>query len=130
MRIVVSMGTTIRISGGIDRNEPDPTAPTSPGVRWIGMVTATWDHDGQARRSMAAILKVDSGGAAPIDGWGPNLPALRWIGDAPHPEVARSVYDVIRDRGSHPGAVDTAIVSSPASPSSPSYRPIQVSASP
>lgn len=128
VRIVVSMGTTIKITGAIDRHEPDPSAPTTPGIAWIGMTYAEWMHDGARRTAAAAILKVATGGAPPIAGWGTNILSLRWIGDMPSPEIAQAVYDAIRDRGSARGSIAMSVESAQASAGSPSYHALRSSA--
>jgi hypothetical protein len=91
------MGTLIRITGAIDRRDPDPAAPIDPTRTFIGTLEASWTHDGP-RAAAAAILKVATGGGV-VEGWGTHVLCLRWIGDPPAPEIAQAVYDAIRDRG-------------------------------
>lgn len=93
----------IRLTGAIDRREPDPAAPNDPTRVFIGTVHASWTEDGP-RGAAAAILKIATGGGV-VEGWGPNVLCLRWIGDPPPPDIAQAVYDAIRDRGGEPRTI-------------------------
>lgn len=115
------MGTIIRISGAIDRSAPDPTAPSDTMSAWIGMVEARWT-DGELRTKSAAILKVATGRGTGDLNWGPSVLVLRWIGDAPPPEIAQTVYDVVYDGGPAHRDLATVVDSQPRSPKQPSYR--------
>lgn len=120
------MVNRIKITGVVDRDDPDPTAPHQDVIRWIGDVSIAWTLDGRIRYARAFMLRVATGGAQ-AELWGPSMLALRWIGDPPPPDIAQSVYDVVRDRGPDRGAFDTSVESLQASPSQPSYRPIRAS---
>lgn len=122
VRIVASMGTTLKITGAVDRHAPDPAAPTNPMVAWIGMVRAEWSGDLVAHSAMAAILRVETGGAPAIQHWGASTLALRWVGDPPSPEIARAVYDLILDRGPAMGSLDAVVEAQQPGPSAPSYQ--------
>ena len=115
------MGTTIKIRGAVDRRDPDPTAPTDQGRTFIGMLVASWTDDGP-RAASAAIIKVATGGGRSSNEWGPHVLCLRWIGEAPSPEVAQVVYDAIRDRGPSPGEIDLAVQPTSLSPEQGSYQ--------
>ena len=112
---------TLRINGVIDRNEPDPAAPSDPHSRWIGRVTAAWVGWDRNERS-AAILKVATGRGSGDPQWGPHVLVLRWIGDPPPPEVAQAVYDMVRDGGPGYRVIGAVVTAQPATESTPSYR--------
>lgn len=115
------MGSTIRISGAIDRHEPDPQAPGDPLSSWIGNVTASW-ADGGPRQSTAALIKVCTGRGTGDLLWGQYVLQLRWIGDPPPVEVAQGVYDFVRDAGPHRWSITRVIESQPRSEGQASYR--------
>lgn len=92
----------------------------------IGRLDVRWEVDGKPRTHMAAILRVSTGGAPSLAGWGRDRLALRWIGDMPDPDIAQSVYDWLADRGPAPGGLAAVIDSLPASPDAPSYRPARL----
>jgi hypothetical protein len=115
------MGTIVKISGAVDRNAPDPTSPSDPTSRWIGMVVASWT-DGEPREKSAAVLKVATGRGCGDVSWGAHVLVLRWIGDPPPPEVAQTVYDVVYDGGPGQRAIATVVDSQPRSAAQPSYR--------
>lgn len=115
------MTLCLSITGAIDRCEPGPhAAPVR--ILWIGTLAVRWDLDGQPRCFAAAVLRMETGGAGAIEGWGADRLALRWIGDPPAPEVAQSVYDWLTDRGPDRGELRAEIDSLPTSPGSASYR--------
>lgn len=103
------MGTTVRITGVIDRHDPDPSAPHCAELSWIGTVMLEWHDAGRPKLSSAAILSVDTGGGRAVDLWGDRHLALRWIGDRPAPEMARAAYDVVLHRGPAPGGFERAV---------------------
>lgn len=109
------MGTQLKITGAVDRREPDPTAPIDQNRAFIGMVAVEWTID-RPHRAMAAIIKVATGGGVMFPNWGPHVPCLNWIGDAPDPAIARAVYDAIRDRGPYMGEVAMRIEATDAMP--------------
>ena len=114
------MGTTIRITGAIDRAVPDPSAPSDPMSTWIGMVEAGWTDSTVNVRS-AAILKVATGRGVGDPKWGQYVMLLRWIGDPPPAEVAQAVYDVILDGGPDRRDLKRVISAQPRTPHQPSY---------
>lgn len=121
MHIVTSMGTMIKIQGAMGAAIPDPSAPLDASRAFIGLVKATWTHDGP-RTSMAGMVRVATGGGVPVAGWGTDVLCLRWVGDPPMPEVAQAVYDAIRDRGPAPGAMEMTVIATANSPELGSYK--------
>lgn len=119
---------TIRITGAIDRHEPDPQAPGDPLSAWIGNVTASWVEDGP-RRSSAALIKVCTGRGTGNLAWGQHVLQLRWIGDPPPVEIAQAVYDFVHDRGPARRALSNVVESQPRSEFQASYRISQARAS-
>lgn len=122
------MGTKLKITGVIDRSDPDPNAPYCDMIRWIGTLAIDWTHDGAPRCATAAMLRVDTGGGRCVALWGDHQLALRWIGDKPAPEIACSVFDAVLHRGPARGAFELAIESYPTTASEPSYRPLRAPA--
>lgn len=120
--IYYSAMTTIRLSGEIDRNQPDPSAPTDPHRSWIGMVTAVWAADALMERT-AALVKIATGRGTGDGLWGQHALVMRWIGDPPPVEVAQAVYDVVRDGGPRTRIIKHVIESQQRSEAQPSYRP-------
>jgi hypothetical protein len=116
------MTTTIHIEGGIGSVEPDPTAPSDPMRAWIGSVAVQWVDEGTSKCKTAAILKVTTGRGSGDPLWGPHVLVLRWIGDPPPPEIARSVYDLIADGGPTPRTLVGAWESQQRTPAQSSYR--------
>lgn len=109
--------TRLTITGAIDRCEETPTA--SPvRILWIGNFQVTWSIDGEPRCYAAAILRVETGGAG-------DVLALRWIGDPPEPDIARSVYDWVRDRGWSRGVLEVEIDSLPHTLDAASYQAVR-----
>lgn len=119
-----AMGTMIKISGAVDRRDPDPTAPNDQTRAWIGMLTAQWTVDGVPRQAMAAILKVATGGGVMFTGWGPHVLCLSWIGDPPAPDIAQSVYDAVLHRGPYIGTIVATIEATARSSEQGSYRAV------
>lgn len=120
MRITRLMGT-IRITGAIDRHEPDPQAPGDPLSSWIGTVSVAWLEDGP-RGASAALIKVCTGRGTGDLAWGQHVLQLRWIGDPPPVEIAQAVYDFVRDRGPGRRTFSAVVDSQPRSEARPSYR--------
>lgn len=112
---------TIRITGAIDRSEPDPAAPTDPHSAWIGRVAVSWVA-WDPHECAAAVLKVATGRGTGDRLWGQHVLVLRWIGDPPPPEVAQTVYDVIRDGGPALRSIAMVVDSQPRTEAQPSYR--------
>lgn len=112
---------TIRINGAIDRNDPDPQAPGDPLSAWVGNLTAEWTDDGP-RRGTAALIKVCTGRGIGDLSWGQHTLQLRWIGDPPPAEVARSVYDFVYDGGPARRPFTRVVESQPRSEAQASYR--------
>lgn len=112
------MSTPLRITGAIDRNQPDPNATSDPRSTWIGLVQVAWDLETKG----AAILKVNTGRGVGDPAWGAHVLVLRWIGDPPPPEIAQAVYDLIRDGGPKARMLGGSWVSQPGTESQHSYR--------
>ena len=123
-RIVVHMGTTIRIRGAVDRREPDPTAPSDQGRMFIGTLAVSWTVDMPSNAS-AAIVKIATGGGMTSKDWGPHVLCLRWIGEPPPAEVAQVVYDAVRDRGPEFGPMDMTVEATSLTAEQGSYRRIR-----
>lgn len=119
---------TIRIAGAIDRHEPDPQAPGDPLSAWIGSVTMVWTDD-QPRQATAALIKVCTGRGTGDLAWGQHCLQLRWIGEPPPPDVAKSVYDYVYDAGPSRREISKVLESQPRSEAQASYRVQQASAS-
>lgn len=113
--------STIRITGAIDRHQPDPSSPCDPQSAWIGMLAASW-VDSELRSQGAAIVKLTTGRGTGDALWGQHVLVLRWIGDPPPPDIAQTVYDVVRDGGPAQRVIKTAVESQPRTESQPSYR--------
>jgi len=112
---------TIRITGAIDRHEPDPQAPGDPLSAWIGNVNTSWIEDGP-RRASAALIKVCTGRGTGDLAWGQHVLQLRWIGDPPPVEIAQAVYDFVRDGGPTRRPITNVVESQQRSESQASYR--------
>jgi hypothetical protein len=125
MPINVLMVTTLRITGAIDRQQPDPRAPTDPLSQWIGMVTVGWTEGGIPAERSAAILKASTGRGTGDKMWGQHVLLLRWIGDLPPAEIAQAVYDIIRDGGPDYRALSGAWDAQPLSETQASYRQVR-----
>lgn len=119
---------TIRITGAIDRHEPDPQAPGDPLSAWIGNVTASWIEEGP-QRATAALIKVCTGRGTGDLAWGQHVLQLRWIGDPPPVDVAQTVYDFVRDTGPGRRAIVKVVESQQRSEAQASYRISQARAS-
>lgn len=115
------MSTTLRITGAIDRREPDPQAPLDPMSAWIGLVRVSWVDD-VPRTAAAALLQVCTGRGSGDAQWGQYMLQLRWIGDPPPVQIADTVYDYVRDGGPKHRQIDRTLVSQPRSEAQPSYR--------
>lgn len=114
----------VHITGKIDRSEPDPSSPLDSFTRWIGMIEVSVD----GRHATGAIMRVFTGGGVAFSQWEATLPVIRWVGDQPQPEIARPVFDAIRDRGPAMGAIDCTIEVLPPSQDLPTYRRLQSTA--
>lgn len=121
------MSTTLRITGAIDRREPDPQAPSDPLSAWIGNVQVSW-VDERPRVAAAALIQVCTGRGSGDVAWGKYVLQLRWIGDPPPPEIADTVYDYVRDGGPSRRPIARMLVSQPRSEAQPSYRVARVGA--
>ncbi len=121
------MYTTLRVTGAIDRQVPDPQAQSDPLSSWIGGVQVAW-LDGRPRKCAAALIKVCTGMGTGDVAWGPYVLQLRWIGDSPPPQIADTVYDYVRDLGPDHREIERTIVSQPRSKAHPSYRIAMVGA--
>lgn len=115
------MSTALRITGAIDRCDPDPTAPNDLSRRFIGSVTAQWTGDGPETRS-AAIIKVATGRGCGDLKWGQHMLQLAWLGDPPPVEVAQAVYDRILDGGPGKRSLSASLIGQQRSEAQPSYR--------
>ncbi len=123
----------LRITGAIDRREPDPQAPSDPLSAWIGNVQVSWVDvaDGPLhgqRVAAAALIQVCTGRGSGDVAWGKYVLQLRWIGDPPPPEIADTVYDYVRDGGPSRRPIARTLVSQPRSEAQPSYRVARVGA--
>lgn len=116
--MLLTMSTSLRITGAIDRAAPDPSAPSEPRSTWIGLVQVSYDLESRS----AAILKVNTGRGVGDLSWGSHVLVLRWIGDPPPPEVAQAVYDLIRDGGPKARMLGGSWIAQPRSEAQPSYR--------
>jgi hypothetical protein len=129
MRILRRMATKLKITGAIDRAEPDPAAPSNLMVRWIGSLAVEWIIDGRPRSAASAILRFDTGGGWLVDLWGVQHLALRWHGDQPDPEIARAVYEALLHRGPSRGQFVLDVESSSStSLAAPAYRALRAPA--
>lgn len=115
------MSTTVVVHGAIDRHEPDPQAPGDPLSRWIGGVSVSW-NEGGPRQAAAALTKVCTGRGTGDAQWGQYVLQLRWLGDAPPPDIAQMVYDYVLDGGPSTREVNAILESQPRSAAQPSYR--------
>lgn len=130
----IMTGNTIKLVGAIDRADPDPAMPTNPWRSHIGMVTVYWSLDGDARRSMAALIRDSSSARPGPRPWLGSVLCLVWIGtetpygyrggDAPPADVVQAVYDWLWDRGPARGEISATLAVMPRSESSPSYRAV------
>lgn len=114
--------TTLQIVGAIDRCDPDPTCASDQLRSWIGVVTVMWAGGEKG----AAILKVATGRGTGDALWGANALVLRWLGDAPDPDIAQSVYDVVQDGRPGRRQIRETVISQPRTAAQPSYRAIRV----
>jgi hypothetical protein len=115
------MSTSVKITGAIDRHEPDPAAPTDQLRAWIGFLSVLWTGDGP-RENRAAILEVATGRGTGDRLWGASVLVLQWIGDPPPPAIAQTAYDYVRDGGPEHRRISVAVDSQPRSEAQPSYR--------
>lgn len=111
----------IRITGAIDRCEPDPGSPNDPLRQWIGQVSVSWVGDGPTERH-GALTRVATGRGNDDRQWGQHELVIRWAGDAPPDEVARAVYDLVHDGGPQRRTICRDVVAQPKTEAQHSYR--------
>lgn len=121
------MSTTLRITGAIDRREPDPQAPSDPLSSWVGGIQISW-VDAVPRTASAALIQVCTGRGSGDLSWGKYVLQLRWIGDPPPAQIADTVYDYVRDGGPGRRQIVRTLLSQPRSEAQPSYRVYQMAA--
>lgn len=130
---VTMMDNTIMISGAIDRADPDPGDATNPFRQHVGWCRVRWtDENGQARESLAALIRDSSSKHSSGTGWGASVLMLTWIGttypggqrggDTPPQAVVQATYDWLVDRGAVRGAFSVQLVAHGRSHTAPSYR--------
>lgn len=113
--------STIRITGAIDRNVPDPAAPSDAYSRWIGRLEVEW-VGWNPERQAAVVMKASTGRGTGDRLWGPDVLVLRWLDKAPPTEIAQAVYDLVRDGGPRMRRLDAVVETQPRTEAQPSYR--------
>lgn len=93
-------GNTIRLTGAVDRADPDPAMPTNPFRQHIGWIRAEWTGEyGEKFARLGGLIRDSSTAASSGTSWGASMLAIVWVGDPPPPDVATAAYDWMVDRG-------------------------------